>query len=161
LGVNIPFEIVDFFYQLSLVVWLGGIIILSFIVAPTVFGSLPRPQAGPLQAKIFRRFHLWQFVFMLVLLASSMTRYHFWENPENPDTLVVVRQIMIFLMVILGVFQLNVISKRMRVLREEITSWEGDGKDDPKRQAFGRWHKISVRIVLVVLILGLAVLFLS
>ncbi len=157
---NVAFSTVDFFYHLSLIVWLGGIIILSFIVAPIVFGNLPRKEAGGLQAQIFRRFYLFQFVAMLVLLVSAMARYQLWENPENPDELVVIRLILIFVMSILGVFQLNVVSKRLRILREEITSWE-PGSEDPKRKAFGFWHKMSVKVTLLILLIGFGVLFLT
>lgn len=49
--------LIQFFYLLSLVVWIGSIIFFSFFTAPAVFKTLEREQAGELIGIIFPRYY--------------------------------------------------------------------------------------------------------
>ena len=41
----------------ALAVWLGALVLLSFVVAPTVFQVLPRPEAATLMRALFPRYY--------------------------------------------------------------------------------------------------------
>src|SRR5438445_12478937 len=58
---------------LSLIVWLGGLIFFSFVVAPTAFSVLPsRHLAGSVVSRSLTALHWMGLVSGLVFLATSM-----------------------------------------------------------------------------------------
>lgn len=156
---DISYQIVNFFYHLSLITWLGGIITISFLVAPTVFGALPsRNEAGNVMTQIFRKFQVLVLVSMVILLISSMIKLRIWENA---GLAVVLRYLFMFAMVVLACFHSSIVSRKIRVLRASIPSFDDVAPGDPRRQAFSRWHRISVALTLMILLAGLATLFVS
>src|SRR5690349_17475088 len=54
--------IVLFFYLLALVCWLGGMVVFSAVIAPVVFTTLSRPDAGKLVAAIFPRYYVLGYI---------------------------------------------------------------------------------------------------
>lgn len=156
---DIAYQTVSFFYHLSLIVWLGGIIVISFIVAPAVFGTLPsKSKAGEVIRPIHHRFQTVQFFCMLVLLITSMIKLRIWENLNTP---LVIRYLFIFAMVVLAVFHGTIVIKKLRVIRQQITNLDDLPATDPRRLEFASWHRISVFTHLAILICGLGALFLS
>ena len=156
---DVAYQTVSFFYHLSLIVWLGGIITIGFLVAPAVFGGLAsRDMAAPIMGRIHRKFQIVQFFCLMGLLISSMIILKVWENFDPP---VVVRYLFIFAMVVSAVFHTTVVMKRLRLIREQIQSFDKTPESDPKRQEYSKWHKISVIVTMDILICGLIVLFLS
>ena len=142
---NIAYATVDFFYHLALVVWLGGILILVSLVAPTIFKTAAsREEAGTIFGNIIRRFQTVQFVCMLAVLGTSMIKLKFWENATPPIT---IRYLLIFAMVILTVFHSSIVTRRLRALKGQA--------------AFPRWHRISVIATCGILLLGLGALYFS
>jgi len=49
--------ILRFIYRLSLGTWVGTIVLISFVVAPTVFRNLPRQTAGEVMGKVFAGYY--------------------------------------------------------------------------------------------------------
>jgi hypothetical protein len=43
-------------YMIALAVWLGGLVVLGAVVAPTVFGIVPAPTSADAMTVVFRRF---------------------------------------------------------------------------------------------------------
>ena len=156
---DVAYQTVSFFYHLSLIVWLGGIITIAFIVAPALFQGLPsKAQAGQIATRIHRQFQGIQLLCMVVLLVSSAIILRIWENM---DTVVVIRYVLIFDMVVLAVFHGSVVMKQLRTIREQTPSFDDLPENDPRRESFKYWHKISVILNLAILLSGLGVLFLS
>jgi uncharacterized protein DUF4149 len=58
----------------ALGVGVGSIVFLSFVVAPALFGALPRDMAGRATAAIFPRYHLVVGVAAAVALAAGMAQ---------------------------------------------------------------------------------------
>ncbi len=156
---DVSYQIVSFFYHLSLIVWLGGIITIGFVAAPALFKTLSsRTQAGEVASVIHRRFQVIQLVCMVVLLVSSAVILRVWENMDTP---VVIRYLLIFDMVVLAVFHSTVVMKKLRLIRQGIPSFDNVSPSDPKIAEFKRWHQISVIVSLAILVSGLGALFLS
>ena len=62
-----------FLMLLSLIVWMGGLIFFSFVVAPTVFSVLPaRHLAGSVVSRSLSALHWIGIVSGIVFLVSSM-----------------------------------------------------------------------------------------
>ncbi|MBI4397587.1 MAG: DUF4149 domain-containing protein [Candidatus Omnitrophica bacterium] len=155
---DIAYQTVSFFYHLSLIAWLGGIMTIGFVVAPILFKTLSsRAQAGEVAVRVHRRFAVIELVCMVILLVSSALILRLWENMDTP---VVIRYLLIFDMVVLAVFHSAVVTKRLRLIREQI-QFDTVTESDPKLLEFKRWHKISVIIHVAILLSGLGALFLS
>ncbi len=78
---NFYFMGVQFLHLLALAVWVGGIIILQSIVAPTLLHVSPSRQAGDLVIHtIFKKFYKTTLLCAGVLLATSAVKFFNWEN---------------------------------------------------------------------------------
>ncbi len=64
-------------------------------------------------------------------------------------------------MIFLTLFSMFVISTRMLTLRNDMTLIDKVPHDDPRRAEFNRLHEWSTRLEGAVLVLGIAVLFLT
>jgi ABC-type transport system involved in multi-copper enzyme maturation permease subunit len=137
---------------LCLSLWLGSDTFLSFVVAPGAFTILGnRDAAGTLVGYSLTRLHFAGIVLGLLFLLVRVLRTH---------RLATLPALCLFLMVVLtGVSQFTV-SNRMEGLRKQMVSVQNTPEKDPRRMAFNRLHQTSVRYEGVVLLLGLAAMFL-
>lgn len=67
-------------YHLGLGLWIGGAVVLSAIVAPSLFTSLPRHQAIVLMAPILRRFARLRLGALLMILIGAGAKVLIWER---------------------------------------------------------------------------------
>ena len=68
------------FYLLGAAVWLGGGVILGALVAPALFRSLPRPQAGGIFGPILRRFSRLRLAAVVVMIVAAAIKHFVWET---------------------------------------------------------------------------------
>jgi len=143
---------------LSLGIWLGGIIFLSFVVAPGAFATLgSRDQAGALVGLALGRMHVLGIVCGMIFLvargAMSLLAGRGLSALLAPAALLV-----ILMLLLTGVSQYGV-SPRMAHLRQQMVSVDRTPEDNPPRIEFNRLHRTSVRLEVAVLLAGLAALF--
>ena len=137
---------------LSLVVWVGGIIFFSFVVAPTVFTVLPtRHLAGAVVTRSLASLHWIAIVAGVVFLASS-----FFVAGRG----MILRQIFVVLMLALTLTSEFGVSPRMTALRTGMGEIDSVAQSDPRRVEFNRLHRWSTWLEGGVLLLGLATIFL-
>lgn len=144
---------------LSLVVWVGGIIFLSFAEAPTVFGVLPsRHMAGSVVGRSLTILHWMGIISGLVYLGASLT-----YNQITKGTLhgMAARHLLIVLMLLLTMVSQFGISPRMAALRTSFVDIDKVAEDDPGRLQFQSLHHWSERIEGGVLLIGLVVVYLT
>ncbi len=67
-------------YHLGLALWIGGAVVLSAIVAPSLFASLPRHQAIILMTPILRRFARLRLGALLMILVGAGAKALIWER---------------------------------------------------------------------------------
>jgi uncharacterized membrane protein len=67
-------------YDLGLALWIGGTIVLGAAVAPVLFKSLPRPQAGGIFGPILARFARIQAIALLMIVVGAGARFLIWER---------------------------------------------------------------------------------
>jgi uncharacterized membrane protein len=148
----------------SLGTWLGGIIFLSFVLAPAAFGILSsRDQAGTLVGFSLERLHAMGIIAGLVYLAATASLAWFAASAPGssfgglarPAALIVV------LMIVLTAASNWGVSPRLRALRQQMGSVDATPPENPLRAQFDRLHQISVRLEGAVLLLGLAALYLT
>lgn len=65
---------------LGLALWIGGGIVLSALVGPALFGSLPRHEAAVVFASILRRFARMRVIALVMIIVSAGTKFLVWER---------------------------------------------------------------------------------
>ena len=154
-------SILRFFMLLSLVVWLGGLIFLAFVEAPTAFtpGLLPtRHMAGSVVGRSLTLLHYMAIVSGIVFLIAS-TAYS-WITTGSAHVLAA-RHLVIVLMLLLTLISQFAISPRMFALRQQVGTIDNVPLDNPLRAEFDRLHVWSENFEKAVLLLGLVALYLT
>lgn len=154
-------SVIRFLMLLSLVVWVGGIIFFAFVVAPTVFhpGILPsRHLAGAVISRSLGILHTIGLTCGLVFLVTSMIDSQVITGSVAPFA---GRNLLVYVMIILTLVSMFAISSRMLNLRNDMVFIDNVPHDDPRRVEFNRLHEWSTRLESGVLLLGLAVIFLT
>lgn len=152
-------SILRFLMFLSLTVWIGGIIFLSFVEAPTAFGVLPsRHMAGTVVGHSLGVLH-WMGLFSgIIFLGCSMLLSSLTAGSAHP---LAVRHIMICLMLLFTVVSQFGISPKMSALRAQFGDIDTVPATDPGRLQFDSLHVWSVRLEVAVLLMGLAALYMT
>jgi hypothetical protein len=144
---------------LSLIIWIGGLVFFAFVVAPAAFAVLPTTHvAGNLVGRTLGILH-WMGMFSgLVYLASSVLYSQLTRGTPHAFA---VRNVLIVLMLTLTlVSQFGIIS-RMDTLRASMGEIDSVPPDNPARMQFDALHVWSTRVEGGVLLLGLAVVYLT
>ena len=140
---------------LSLSLWLGSDVFLSFVVAPGAFRILSsRDQAGAMVGYSLTAMHMGGIVCGLVLLLARLLRTRTFASLATPAALCVV------LMIALTVVSQYTVSAKMAALRVQMGSIQATAADSPLLAAFARLHAISVSLESGVLLAGIAAIYL-
>jgi len=140
---------------LTLGLWLGSDVFLSFVVAPGAFRVLgSRDAAGTMVGFALGRMHLLGVICGIVFLLARLARTRTFASFVAPVALCVV------LMIALTVASQVGVSPRMAMLRVQMGSIQATAQDSPLLAKFGRLHRISVSLESGVLLAGFAALFL-
>lgn len=144
---------------LSLVVWLGGLIFLAFVVAPTVFapGLLPsRHLAGTIVGSSLGALHWMGIIAGVIFLITSMVHSRLTAGSAH---VVAGRHLLVALMLLLTLISQFAISPKMHALRAQVGVIDSQPLDSPLRVEFNRLHVWSEKFEQAVLLLGLAALY--
>jgi hypothetical protein len=154
-------SLVRFLVLLSLVVWIGGIAFFAFVLAPTVFhpGILPSRQlAGAVVSRSLGILHWIGLSCGLVFLVTSTIDS---QVVNGVPALLSPRNLLVGAMILLTLISMFAISTRMLDLRNQMVFLDDVPHDDARRLEFNRLHVWSTRLESAVLLLGLAVIFLT
>ncbi len=144
-----------FLQFLSLGCWLGSIIF--FIVfTQGIFSVMPtKDLAGVVVGYSLARLHIMGLIAGCVYLISTAAVEKSVAALARPAALLV------FVMIICTMASQYGVIARMDVLRAQMGSVDATAAGDPLRAAFDRLHQYSVRLESMVLLSGLAALFLT
>jgi uncharacterized membrane protein len=67
-------------YHLGLGLWIGGAVVLSLLVAPTLFASLPRMTATSVLGTILRRFARLRLAALIMIIIGAGAKVLIWER---------------------------------------------------------------------------------
>ena len=150
---------VRYLMLLSLVVWVGGLIFFAFVLAPTVFAVLPTRQlAGNVVSRSLGTLHWMAISCGVVFAITSMIDSQVVNGVAAPFA---ARNLLIYAMIILTLVGMFAVDSRMLVLRQQMGLIDEVPHDNPLRVEFNRLHQWSTRIESSVLVLGLALLYLT
>jgi len=140
---------------LSLSLWLGSDVFLSFVVAPGAFRILAtRDQAGAMVGYGLWWMHMIGVVCGIAILLARLLRTRTFASLAGPAALCVV------LMIGLTVVSQHAVSPKMAALRVQMGSIQATAADSPLLAEFGRLHRISVSLESGVLLAGFVALYL-
>ena len=140
---------------LSLSLWLGSDVFLSFVVAPGAFRILGNPdQAGAIVGFALWRMHFIGVVCGIVVLLARLLRTKTFAGLVTPAALCVV------LMILLTVVSQHAVSPKMATLRVQMGSIQATATDSPLLAEFSRLHRISVTLESGLLLAGFAAMYL-
>jgi uncharacterized membrane protein len=144
---------------LALVVWIGGIVFLAFVEAPTAFtpGLLPtRHMAGSIVGRSLDLLHFMGIASGVIFLIASMVYYRATVGSPRPAS---IRHLLIVLMLVFTLISQFAVSPRMHALRAQAVVIDNLSLDDPIRREFDQLHVWSEKFEEAVLLLGLLALF--
>ncbi|GJL78544.1 MAG: hypothetical protein NPINA01_15330 [Nitrospinaceae bacterium] len=145
-------QVINFFHLLSLVCWIGAIVFFSFFTAPAVFKSLDRPTAGNLVGVIFPRYYFLGYICSGLLLITYLLGAPV-VSPWKAG---------LILVIIAGTFTAGmVVQPKARNLKLKIKSSASEEDRQSFEIQFRRWHSFSVQLNSIVLVAGLALLWLT
>ena len=147
----------------ALTLWVGGLIVLGAIVAPSVFEVLAarhiagdRLVAGAVFGEILRRYHVLSFACGAVLLATLTLRGVMGPRP----LMFSVRLLVAFLMLVATAYSGMIVAPRIeRVQASAGVAPSTLPDNDPRRVEFQRLHRTSTSIQAVPILRGLFLLF--
>jgi uncharacterized membrane protein len=141
---------------LCLGVWLGGICLLSFVVAPGAFGILSnRDMAGAIVGMTLSRLHLIGIGAGVIYLVA-----HFLHSTSF-QSIARLAAIAVILMLLLTICSQFFVTTRLADLRHQMGSVDATPASNPLRASFDRLHKMSVWMESAVLLLGIAAMYLT
>lgn len=144
---------------LSLVAWIGGLIFLAFVLAPTAFQVLPNTHlAGNLVGRTLGKLHWIAIVSGIVFLASSLLYSRLAEGTAHTFA---IRHVLICIMLGLTLLSQFWIIPRMDTLRASVADFTTVPLDNPARAQFDALHAWSTRVEGAVLLLGFVVVYLT
>jgi hypothetical protein len=148
---------------LALVVWIGGLIALGGIAAPTLFdvlGAQPiadgRLLAGATFGEMLRRFTLVSYAAGAILLGTLIVRAILGPRPRRFAWRAAAATLMLAASAYAGIFVAAQIRDVQRAIGAAPSSLP---ENDPRRVAFGRLHGLSTSLQLVPVLGGLALIY--
>ena len=148
-----------FLMFLSLVIWIGGIIFLAFVLAPTAFtsGLLPtRHMAGSIVGRSLDLLHYMALASGIVFLIASGVYSRITTGPARP---LAARHLLIVVMLLLTVISQFAVSPKMHAIRAEVGVIDNVPLDNPLRREFDRLHVWSEDLEKAILLLGLIAIY--
>jgi small-conductance mechanosensitive channel len=140
---------------LTVGLWLGADVFLSFVVAPGAFSVLGnRDAAGMMVGYSLGRLHIAGIFLGLLFLVARLARTRDFASLTSAAALCVV------LMAVLTALSQFTVSNRLLNLRQQMGSVQNTPESDPRRVEFDQLHQRSVRYEAGVLLLGFAAVIL-
>jgi len=150
---------------LALAVWLGGLVALGGIAAPTLFEVLEARQhpgarelSGALFGAIFSRFQYVAWAMGALLLASLALRAALGPRPRHTA----IRMWTLVAMLAMSMATSFVIIPRVDAIRDNVKGPVASlPADDPQRVLFGRLHGLSSGLMLLTLVAGVGLVWIE
>ena len=147
----------------ALVVWLGGMVILGLIVAPSTFRVLTaadpangRALAGVLFGTVLRQFHLVAYACGFVLFVSLFIMKFVGPPPQA----FVARAAIVFVMLLLALYSGVPVTRELEHIQAQVSGPVSRLPDtDERRIRFDTLHRTSTMLMTVNMGLGLVLLF--
>jgi uncharacterized membrane protein len=147
----------------ALVVWLGGMVILGLVVAPSTFGVLQssdpangRMLAGAVFGTILRRFHFIAYACGAILFLSLFVMK--FVGPPPPAF--VARAAIVFVMLLIALYSGVPVSRELEQIQSQVSGPVSRlPETDERRIRFDTLHQRSTVLMTINMALGLVLLY--
>jgi hypothetical protein len=136
-------------FWLAMACWVGGIVAVSFLVAPVVFDVLPRPTAGTMMGALFPLYYKAAVVVGVVALGSALVLWRVTAGVAAWRAIVVMLAVMLAATTYAGA----VVQPAAHALRPAL---QRDDVAPDVRAEFARLHGRAMQLNVLVLVLGIA-----
>lgn len=147
----------NFVYHLGLAIWIGGTLVLGAIVAPMLFRTLPRLQAGGVFGPMLRRFARLRLGSLVAIVIAAAVKFAAWES--GPTVWIGIRWAAIVVMAATVLFEIGVLEGALEARRVHLTP--DMSEDHPERRAFNVLHKRAESLAKTGFLAALVALLLS
>lgn len=150
-------------YVVALAIWVGGLITLGSIVAPSAFAVL-EPEVGAAQqslaamlvGEVLRRFHLVGYVAGALLLSTLLLMKVVGPRPTGFGVRLVMVTAMLAVTLVTGLW----VDPQIASMRASIGMPIGTlAPDDARRAQFGRLHGLSTTLMAMTVLGGLVLCY--
>jgi hypothetical protein len=149
-------------YVVALVIWVGGLITIGSVVAPSAFAVLGAsgpgqvPPAALLVGEVLRRFHLAAYAAGIVLLSTLLMMKVVGPRPPGFGVRLVLVSAMLATTLLSGFW----VDPQIASMRASVGVPMGSlTPDDARRVRFGRFHGLSTMLMAVTALGGLALCY--
>jgi len=148
---------------IALAVWVGGMVVLGLLVAPSTFrvlqlhdGVAGRVLAGAVFGDILRNFYILAYVCGGLILASLVIM----KLVGPPPRAFPIRAAIVAMMLAVAVYAGVPVSRQIATVQSQVTGPINQLPDsDPRRVRFDRLHATSTVLMTVNMILGIVLLY--
>jgi uncharacterized protein DUF4149 len=144
----------QFLLILALSLWVGSIVFFSLVVAPGVFSTLDRPDAGKLLAHLFPKYYLVGTLCGSAALALLFLLFLFDSGSRG---LRLFQGLLVTLMLAGNLYAGLVLEERIHLLRDRRVDAPTQALREEAEKGFDRLHHRSVRVNAGVLGVGIVV----
>jgi len=149
-------RLIVFLYTLILSLWIGGMVIFTFVVTPAIFRAYSRDMAGEIVGKLFPGY----FTYTLVLSALALVVSFLLNADRSRKTFRLSLALLAIALLANAYVSFKLHPDTVRV-KQQVASFEREAPDSAARKEFRRLHGISAVMNLFVLVDGVALLALS
>jgi len=144
---NWLYLLVNTAYYLGLAVWIGGAVVLGALVAPALFRTLPRQDAGAIFGPILRKFARLRLAAIVAVITSAAIKHWVWETHASTPW-ILIRWVAIAFLAATVLYEIYYLEGALEARR-----------GDPA--TFQRLHRRSERLMKLSLLAAVLALFLS
>lgn len=134
---NWLYLITNLVYHLGLALWIGGAVVLGVLVAPALFRTLPRADAGAIFGPTLRKFTRLRLDALVATIVAAGVKHAMWERAAT--VWIALRWAALFVMAATVVYEIASLEPSLEARRVHLTP--DMAEDHPERQAFQRLHK--------------------
>lgn len=149
--------VTNFLYHLGLAIWLGGAIVLGALVAPLLFRSLPRLDAGRIFGLVLRRFARVRLAAIVIVIAAAAVKHFVWE--QNATPWIAIRWAAIAFLAFTVLYEVGCLERALEARRVHLTPEMGE--DHPERRGFQRLHRRAEGLMKASLLAAVVAMLLS
>ena len=145
-------------HYLALALWIGGMVVVSAVVAPSVHGSMvSKALAGEIIGKVLSRLNSIELLCASILIGTLTSSIHFISTGLSVSYLLLT----VGTMGLITLFYAFHLTPKMKTLREGTLNFYDLSPEHAVKKEFRRLHKLYVNLMSLNLVLGLAVLYAS
>lgn len=143
-------------YNFILSLWVGGIVIFTFLVTPVIFQSFGRDAAGEIVGKLFPYYFPYNLFLSLAALVIFLLFFGVRGKIQNKITI-----ILLTLAVLINLFVFFKLHPDIVSIKQQIRTFETQSDESSMRSQFRKLHGISALLNILLLIDGIALLVLQ